>query len=580
MSLFQRKQNNFYYYNFEVSAKDIINYENYLTDINNGAKNPTLLPPSTLSTKIFSGITTDDRADLQQSASDIEAQSGTIKSKLSQAFEYVGGGTAEVISKAGEYFSVSPASFGENVWVSFLYLYDILNILYMSLAFNIQNAHPDDASKQEELLKELKKYKIVLGDYKTTTGQIINLGELPINFSVFHEWYMNNIAKTDVTNYTLQSFVYSLFNDIVAKSLGASCINGANLDNKVSIGFVTYSLEHLKNFEPLKASDISAEGGYVNLSDQASYEFYTSCLIAPDDLTTEKETTNYLYIYSKQLGCELTGKIIDDLKNGIYHFYIGQTEGIHKSIKFKRIDQPYLKEARATKEDSFVLGQLREVYNVDLTTVGNTVFYPGMVIYIHPPIEFGAVTEKNNFAYLMGIGGYYSVIKVQSVIDQDKFETSLECVYLSSGVCEEQDLCDIKDNDKVKTEAVIARLEALNSITKELTKIDSYLSLAKSNSSAVVYANLEKEAKANATQLVSSYSKIVEELNQQTNLKLATDIPTIVNTETGKGTRLIPFERDPNGKAIPSAIQLESGYIEDKLSIYRRTLEEERKRGE
>ena len=581
MSLFRKSQNSFYYYNFEVTSRDIINYENYLTDINNGVRDPVLIEPLLTSTTIFSGLTIDDGSDLDQGTLEVEAQSGTITSKLIQVVAGAGAGGLEGISKAGEYFSVNPSKFGENVWVSFLYLYDILNILYITLELNIKNAHPNETLKQEELLKELLKYKIVLGDYKTATGKIINLGELPISFSVFHEWYMNNIAKTDVTNYTLQSFVYSLFNDIVAKSLGASCVSGAKLDNKVSIGFVTYSLEHRVNLEPLDTIDNLVQGGYIDFSAPLTYRSYTSCLVAPDDLSTPKQTTNYLYVYSKQLGCELTGEINNDLQNGIYHFYIGQAEGIHKSIKFKRIDQPYLKEARATKEDSFVLGQLREVYNVDLTTVGNTVFYPGMVIYIHPPIEFGATTEKNNFAYLMGIGGYYSVIKVQSVIDQDKFETSLECVYLSSGVCEEKDLCDIKDNnDKISTEAVIARLEVLNNISKEITKLDSYLGLAKDTKTEVEYARLEAIAKGTATQLVSSYSKILDELNKQANLGIRTTVPVVVNLEVGKKIDLVALERDENGRAIPSALQYESVLIEEQLITYRRILEEERKKGE
>ena len=210
-----------------------------------------------------------------------------------------------------------------------------------------------------------------------------------------------------------------------------------------------------------------------------------------------------MYVYSKQLGCELKGEINSDLENGIYHFYIGQTEGIHKSIKFKRIDQPYLKEARATKEDSFVLGQLREVYNVDLTTVGNTVFYPGMVIYIHPPIEFGVTTEKNNFAYLMGIGGYYSVIKVQSVIDQDKFETSLECVYLSSGVCEEKDLCVSQTPQADESRSILLKLASLKQISNDIISTNQ----RKNEFKSITEIELKQ-----TKDLIDSYNSLVNEL--------------------------------------------------------------------
>ena len=233
MRIFRANGNKFEIYNFTVGNEDILNYEKYLEDINNGSNNPFLSPPE--NTNFSTQLTKDDAIDLIQAEFEIQAQDDNFTSKVNSAIVNVTTGTNEGVLKFGEFFAGGLGGLGENVWVSFVYLYDILNILYISLYLNAENSHSNDSFKQQEVIKDLSKYKIVLGDYKTTTGKIINLGELPISFTVFHEWYMNNIAKTDVTNYTLQSFIYSLFNDIVAKSLGASCVNGANLDNKVSI---------------------------------------------------------------------------------------------------------------------------------------------------------------------------------------------------------------------------------------------------------------------------------------------------------------------------------------------------------
>ena len=75
-------------------------------------------------------------------------------------------------------------------------------------------------------------------------------------------------------------------------------------------------------------------------------------------------------------------------------------------------------------------------------------YIPGMKVFLNPPIGFGrpeSGTKKpdeaagkegvyGSLSNLLGIGGYYDVIKVQSSISRGSiFSTELDCVFAQSG---------------------------------------------------------------------------------------------------------------------------------------------------
>ena len=65
--------------------------------------------------------------------------------------------------------------------------------------------------------------------------------------------------------------------------------------------------------------------------------------------------------------------------------------------------------------------------------IGNNIYYPGMVLFIVPSIEFGNPAKINSFSQITGIGGYFQVIKVSSQLTEDGYDTTLDCVYQASG---------------------------------------------------------------------------------------------------------------------------------------------------
>jgi hypothetical protein len=76
--------------------------------------------------------------------------------------------------------------------------------------------------------------------------------------------------------------------------------------------------------------------------------------------------------------------------------------------------------------------QLAAVYKASVNTFGNTLFYPGMMVFINP---FGLggdefiPTDPNSVANKLGLGGYHLITRVNSVITNGSFRTSLEAMF-------------------------------------------------------------------------------------------------------------------------------------------------------
>ena len=101
-----------------------------------------------------------------------------------------------------------------------------------------------------------------------------------------------------------------------------------------------------------------------------------------------KEHTKYTLIYPvasvSSLSHRGTGVRRLDEKRGLFHFQIGLNKGLLKNVKFSKTDMAYLREARFFNQGANGLLQLGAVYNVELELFGNTIFYPGMEIFIDP----------------------------------------------------------------------------------------------------------------------------------------------------------------------------------------------------
>ena len=153
--------------------------------------------------------------------------------------------------------------------------------------------------------------------------------------------------------------------------------------------------------------------------------------VKPMESKTYKDSNklmHILYIYTSLLPINnLEGDPIADNKKGIYHFTLGADEGLVKSINFKKTDQPYVAEYRATSNTE-QSKRLRDKYDISMRMVGNTLFRPGMYIYIDSDSlgDLGRLKSKNSISRALGLGGYYTVVKISHITSADDYETEID----------------------------------------------------------------------------------------------------------------------------------------------------------
>jgi len=319
-------------------------------------------------------------------------------------------------------------------------------------AYKIIEQYLKDDSNKIISLNELKKLKTILSNisdenqifkYNNSTSShfektnIKNIAFIPIEINVLKSFLIENIIKPKKTTYPLYSFLKDSLATLVIAGVNSFGDDNNNVNKyaNLSLGSSLLSLgnnesdssnDPIKQFsgpEPIVNSIINGS----DITTQSLQNFYVN----PSNSHTNYYT--YFIMYDKTLkDFRPQNDPIKDAEFGVYHYTYAQDYGLIKSINFTKIDQPYLKEAKAVGKQTFYLGQFRDRYNADLTMIGNNIYYPGMMVYIRPSVEAVSST-KTGFSAVTGIGGYYMVIEVDSSITEDGYETKLKTIWQSDG---------------------------------------------------------------------------------------------------------------------------------------------------
>ena len=254
----------------------------------------------------------------------------------------------------------------------------------------------------------------------------INLAQIPIAHRYFDEWFTENVIKPKRKTYPIMFYLRDLLNNLIADALVDTCLNK---DYRKSFNFQTTAVNASGN--PLAGKSIEFENGVIMLEESdLPFTVYEE--------TDINDITNFVLIYASYSTTQPNGRgdYSTDIKNGVYHFHLGQDRGIVYDVKFSKVDMAYIREARYMREGVDGLLQLGAVYRASINMFGNTLFYPGMQLYINP---FGIGGEdfmpnkEGTKANSLGLGGYHIIEKVNSSIAGGIFKTSIDAMFVYSG---------------------------------------------------------------------------------------------------------------------------------------------------
>jgi len=478
-----------------VAAINSIN-DKIARSLHQGIVKKLILADSLYSVNIESGDINDFRnRDFFSKIPELKSKIGTPDKKKSVA----NASNEKQLNSAIQTDFILDSDYQENSKIYFFFMGDLLYHILDSL-------YKEDGLTQ---IKEAENLKLILSSFSyknpfLTKECYLNIGEIPIDLDTFLSWYEQEIIKKEITTMPILTFIKRLLHYLIQDVFLETCINRQE-HKRLAFQTTTFLADSEDGQDPMDwvcgfgsskpVCDLSKEYG---TGENNSLPLKTGV-----DTTGAKRTDelyNYLFIFPHYRSAEHEGRGIAsvDENRGVYHLYIGADRGLTKKISFSKSDIQYIRESRMMQQGSNGLLQLSSVYRASISMIGNTLFYPGMEVYVNPfgfgGLEFGmpydgpGSVENPNLSNIMGIGGYYQIMKVNSRITPGSFTTDIDAHFVYSGDgkplgrdgLKKVELCgDVKDIKKGEEDnscgTVILNIEneLINTDVTSTDKVDS-----------------------------------------------------------------------------------------------------------
>ena len=336
--------------------------------------------------------------------------------------------------------------------IYYFFLGDLINFISRALPDNAANDGERETAETFEIVLgdiEFLDYKVVkeeakkLGSPEQLTedqmSEIVrmartnkNLAYIPISLDLYSMWFSKNVINGR-TQWSFHNYLNKLISELVVGSLQASSASELgtgvqrlfNERNRVRRAIVVGKNNYLSRGER-NLGYISEPGGENMIWIDRS--------IAPICAERDASMTQYLIISATKLPHSSTE--IDAQRNreeGIYHLYIGTDAGIVKAIDFARVSKPEIRDwnmMRAYNSGDAGIGAILEPYNATVRLFGSGFFQPGQYVYLNPAtIGKGNFLQRLRLARKLGLGGFYLIGSVGTVIEAGKLETTLDCKF-------------------------------------------------------------------------------------------------------------------------------------------------------
>ena len=300
----------------------------------------------------------------------------------------------------------------------------------------IVRSSDDDAAERAfrlvKALQDLEDFKIMFASVQVSTSEdrmkSINLADIPITAALYQKFVFERIEQKHIVKYSLNSFLKDCVAYFIPKSLK---------------GHVVRDAPFLENGASIKSFEVSGEN--IDNSKITIRSKNLPSMLKRIPAKNLRDQTDYMVIYSEQdpeNSLSRGGNRAKDHRDGIYHFHIGRSRGVLKSISFSKQEIMYRKEALMLNSVS-LFDQLKMPYNISIEMYGNSVFLPGSMIFVDPSnLGLGSGRSRDSAAFQLGLGGYYQLIGISTNYSNGRMSTSATGVFVSwaeseSGILEE-----------------------------------------------------------------------------------------------------------------------------------------------
>jgi len=294
----------------------------------------------------------------------------------------------------------------------------------------------DNAFRLKELRTMVTDFDYL--DPRTEHKERINLSQIPISLNLFQEWFYDECIKIERKSWMLKPFLKSLVDKMLLSAISEKCFPCVEPARTPRLNMIPVQLP-LDSGKCLitQKSSVEPPDGPVNFEKISRFQDGDRRY----DYNTE-DIGNYLFFHLSSMAIRLVRPIKakeerENIKNGIPSLYIGASRGLVKRISFQKEDNPLIKAARireGMKGGGTQLGVMREIYNASVDMFGNNFFKPGTHVWIDAANSvFGASDGEESAGSILGLGGFYMILRVNSRIESGSYQTTLDCRWQSDG---------------------------------------------------------------------------------------------------------------------------------------------------
>ena len=301
-----------------------------------------------------------------------------------------------------------------------------------------------EKEKLELFSANYKKFRLMLGPLEIVnpkdgeTSLFVNFGDVPISVKYFVEWMTDKLLKKDESVYSLSKFLSDFFNDLIKNFLNDSnCFDGvakqkARLNQSVITSYRSKGEARDEFTAAIQNQHPLASRGILKNMEQPVLNVSGESLLPDGGNPGLGREINYMVFYAgRTQPTELMkGNRSADERRGIFHYMLGKNRGIVKKIDLSKTTSTGLREVRFEQEGYDGLEQLREVYDVNITTYANVKAWPGTYLYVDPH-GWSPMTTDLDLTQL-GIGGYCMIIRSEHAFGPGQAETKITAKWVAS----------------------------------------------------------------------------------------------------------------------------------------------------
>ena len=252
---------------------------------------------------------------------------------------------------------------------------------------------------------------LLLGNFEDINGNTYPIYKIPITLESFGEFFFNRIVSRKLKAYPFRTFLNDFLN------FTARIINlNSQTSERISFDYTMYS----STYRDVKAGPTRL----ISNEDIKSIRLGVHNPLSSTRLAAK--TQSYYAVFAKKTSFgRRTGSFAQDQKDGIFHYMLGSDRGLAKQFNFSRQETDYFQEMLIESNNpSDKIQALFLPQNVNIEMYGNGIHRNGDLIFVDTRAALGDFASQ-----VLGIGGYYRVVRSTHKITNRGYVTSLTCVF-------------------------------------------------------------------------------------------------------------------------------------------------------